>query len=127
MGGVKAAQRRSPRRAARARRAAPLAVIVALSVAGFVLATQVVGADRHRAAQRGADIAAQQIRGALERARTFAVGLGNALEGEPAPSGRRFAALEGSATATVGLTTALWVEQVAARDRAPTSAGSMAA
>ena len=33
------------------------------------------------------------------------------------PDGRRFAALEGSATAAVGLTTALWVEQVEARDR----------
>ena len=57
------------------------------------------------------------MRGALERARTFAVGLGNALEGERTPNGRRFAALEGSATATVGLTAALWVERVAARER----------
>jgi hypothetical protein len=54
---------------------------------------------------------------ALERARTFAIGLGNALEGERTPNGRRFAALEGSATATVGLTAALWVERVPARDR----------
>ena len=81
------------------------------------MTARAVDADRDRAAQRRADLAAQQVRGALERARTFAVGLGNALEGERTPNGRRFAALEGSATATVGLTAALWVERVAARDR----------
>ena len=81
------------------------------------MTARAVDADRDRAAQRRADLAAQQVRGALEGARTFAVGLGNALEGERTPNGRRFAALEGSATATVGLTAALWVERVAARDR----------
>jgi PAS domain S-box-containing protein len=100
-----------------ARLATPVFVVVLLSGAGLVLTTQAVNADRHRAAQRRADVDAQLVRGALERARTFAVGLGNALEGEHTPSGRRFAALEGSATATVGLTAALWVERVAARDR----------
>jgi PAS domain S-box-containing protein len=92
-------------------------VVVLLSAAGYVLTTHAVDADRDRAAQRRADLDAQHVRGALERARTFAVGLGNALEGERRPTGRRFAALEGSATATVGLTTALWVERVAPGDR----------
>jgi PAS domain S-box-containing protein len=97
--------------------ATPVAVVALLSVAGVVVTTNAVDADRDHAAQRRADLATQQVRGALERARTFAVGLGNALEGERTPNGRRFAALEGSATATVGLTAALWVERVAARDR----------
>ncbi|MGZ8458236.1 MAG: PAS domain S-box protein, partial [Gemmatirosa sp.] len=92
-------------------------VVVLLSGAGFVLTAHAVEADRDRAAQRSADLAAQQVRGALERARTFAVGLDNALEGERRPNGRRFAALEGSATATVGLTDALWIERVVASDR----------
>ncbi|MGZ8650143.1 MAG: hypothetical protein ACXW08_16180, partial [Solirubrobacteraceae bacterium] len=95
----------------------PVVVVLLLCGAGFALATHAVDADRHRAAQRGADLGAQQVRAALERARTFAIGLGNALEGEHTPNGRRFAALEGSATATVGLTAALWVERVTARDR----------
>src|SRR5689334_6432052 len=61
---------------------------------------------------------AEQVRGALQRASTYAVGLGSALEGERVPDGARFAALEGSASATAGLTTALWIEYVPARARA---------
>jgi PAS domain S-box-containing protein len=114
---MKTARSRGQRFAGTARLAAPVVVVALLSVAGVVLTTHAVHADRDRAAQRRADLAAQQVRGALERARTFAVGLGSALEGERTPNGRRFAALEGSATATVGLTAALWVEPIAARDR----------
>jgi PAS domain S-box-containing protein len=114
---VKTARSRRHRFAGSARLAAPVAVVVLFSGAGFVLTAHAVEADRDRAAQRRADLAAQEVRGALERARTFAVGLGNALEGERRPNGRRFAALEGSATATVGLTAALWVERIAAGDR----------
>jgi PAS domain S-box-containing protein len=60
---------------------------------------------------------ALEVRGQLERARAFAVGLGNALAGERVPNGRRFAALEGSATTTLGLTGAMWVEPVSHRAR----------
>src|SRR4029079_19478167 len=115
---VKMAQRGSPRRRAWPRRAAPLGVIAVLSLAGGAATTRAVDADRHRAAQHRADIDAQEIRNALERARTFVVGFGNALEGEPRPNPRRSAALDASAAPTVGLPTALWVEQVAGRDRA---------
>ena len=111
------AQRGWLRRAIPARVATPLAVVAALSVGGGVATTRAVDADRDRAAQRRAELTGQQVRAALDRARTFAVGLGTALKGEPVPNGRRFAALEGSATAAVGLTTALWIEQVEARDR----------
>jgi PAS domain S-box-containing protein len=114
---VKTARRGRHHLAGSARLATPVVVVVLLSGAGFLLTTHAVEADRDRAAQRRADVGAQRVRGALERARTFAIGLGNALEGERAPNGRRFAALEGSATATVGLTAALWVERVTARDR----------
>ena len=111
------AQRGWLRRAIPARVATPLAVVAVLSVGGGVATTRAVDADRDRAAQRRADLTGQQVRAALDRARTFAVGLGSALKEEPVPDGRRFAALEGSATAAVGLTTALWIEQVEARDR----------
>jgi PAS domain S-box-containing protein len=84
---------------------------------GGVATRHAVDADRHRAAQRRADLAAHEVRSALDRARSFAVGLGSALKGEPVPAADRFAELEGSATGTVGLTTALWAEQVAARNR----------
>jgi PAS domain S-box-containing protein len=88
-----------------------------LSVAGFLLTTHSVDADRHAAAHRRAEVDALQVRGLLERARAFAVGLSNALQGEPVPKRGRFAALEGSATTTVGLTTAMWIERVPARGR----------
>ena len=110
-------RRRGLRFAGSARLATPIVVVALLSATGYVLTTHGVNADRDRAAQRRADLDAQQVRGALERARAFAVGLGNALEGERAADGRRFAELVGSATATVGLTAALWVERVTARDR----------
>jgi PAS domain S-box-containing protein len=100
------------------RKAAPLLLVLALSITGVVLSKHAVDADRRRAAVDRAAVDANQVRSALERARAFAVGLANALEGDPAPSGRRFAALEGSATAAVGLPTALWVEAVAGRERA---------
>jgi PAS domain S-box-containing protein len=111
------AQRRSYRWAAWARRAAPLAVIVGIAVVGGVATTRAVDSDRHRAAQRRVALATRDLRAALDRVRGFAVGLGSALKGEPVRSGQRFTELVGSATGTVGLTTALWVEQVPARGR----------
>jgi PAS domain S-box-containing protein len=111
------AQTRSYRWPAWARRAAPLAIILAIGVAGGVAAARAVDTDRDRDAQRRAELTAREARSALDRIRSFAVGLGGALKGEPVPSGRRFAELVGSATSTVGLTTALWVEHVPARQR----------
>ena len=79
------AQRGRFRRASSARIAAPLAVVAVLSVVGGVATTRAVDTDRHRAAERRAELTAQQVRSALERARTFAVGLGSALDDEPVP------------------------------------------
>jgi PAS domain S-box-containing protein len=86
-------------------------------VAGFVVTTRTVGDERRDAAHRRAEVQTLEVQGQLERARAFAVGLGNALEGERVPDGRRFAALEGSATTTVGLTAAMWVERASHRAR----------
>ncbi len=94
-----------------------LLVVVLLSVIGFVVTTHAVDADRHAAAARQAATDAEQIRGLLERAGTFAVGLANALQGERAPDGRRFQALVGGATTSVGLADAMWVENVTAHGR----------
>jgi PAS domain S-box-containing protein len=81
-------------------------------VAGFLLTTRAVGDERGNAAHRRAEVQALEVQGQLERGRAFAIGLGNALEGERVPDGRRFAALEGSAATTAGLTAAMWVERV---------------
>jgi PAS domain S-box-containing protein len=104
---------RSPRSA---RLAVPLLVVV-LCVAGFVITMRAVGEERGNASRRRAGVQALEVRGQLERVRSFAIGLGNALEGERVPDGRRFAALQGSATTTVGLTAAIWVERVTRRAR----------
>jgi PAS domain S-box-containing protein len=99
-----------------ARLAVPVLVVL-LSVAGFVVTMQAVSDERGNAAHRSAEVQALDVQGQLERARAFAVGLGNALEGELVPNGERFAALAGSATTTVGLTAAMWVERVSDRAR----------
>jgi len=99
-----------------ARVAVPLLVVL-LSMAGFVVTTRAVDDERANTARRTAEVQALEIRGQLERARAFAIGLGNALVGEAAPTARRFAALQGSAATTVGLTTAMWVERVPNRTR----------
>jgi PAS domain S-box-containing protein len=114
---VEAAPHRWLRSTGFARVAVPLLVVL-LSLVGFVGTTHSVDAERGAAAHRRAHVEALQVDGLLEQARAFAVGLGNALAGEPVPDGKRFAALEGSATTTVGLTCAMWVERVTARGRA---------
>jgi PAS domain S-box-containing protein len=96
--------------------AVPLLVVL-FSVAGFLVSKRAVDAERGNVAHQRAEVQALQAQGQLERARAFAVGLGNALAGEPVPDGSRFAALEGSATTTVGLTGAMWVERVTAAGR----------
>jgi PAS domain S-box-containing protein len=99
-----------------ARIAVPLLVVL-LSATGFVVNTRAVGDERANAAHRRAGVQALEIQGQLQRARAFAIGLGNALEGERVPGGRRFAALQGSAATTAGLTAAMWVERVTRRTR----------
>src|SRR3954469_18492171 len=93
------------------------ALILVLSVAGYVLTTSTVRRDRDHAAAERAAVESVRTEAVLERARAYLVSLGGALAGEPAPSARRFAQLQGSAAGTVGLTGALWVERVPAAGR----------
>ncbi|HWE09125.1 MAG TPA: PAS domain-containing sensor histidine kinase [Solirubrobacteraceae bacterium] len=99
-----------------ARVAVPLLVVL-LSVAGFVVTMRAVDSERGNAMHQRAEVRALEVQGQLERARAFTVGLANALEGELVPDGGRFAALAGSATTTVGLTAAMWVERVSQQAR----------
>ncbi|WP_121254986.1 PAS domain-containing sensor histidine kinase [Solirubrobacter pauli] len=104
--------RRERRRSFLSPGVAVLVLVIVLSVAGWAATTHVVRDDRRQAAQRRADDHALEVRNVLQRVRAFAVGLGNALQGERVTGSQRFAALVGSATTTVGLTTAMWVERV---------------
>src|SRR5690348_16416407 len=96
--------------------AVPLIVLL-LSVAGFVITTRLVDADRSAAAHRSAESSAAQVRGLLQQAQTFSTGLASALEGEPVRTAGRFKALAGSAATAVGLTQAMWVEPVTGHGR----------
>src|SRR4051812_5232729 len=95
------------RSTASARVLAPLVVIL-LSVAGFLVTTRAVSDERRNAAHRRADLQAHEVQGQLERARAFAIGLANALEGERTPSARRFTALAGRGPAAHRLTPPPW-------------------
>jgi PAS domain S-box-containing protein len=103
--------------AARYRPAAIVLLVVALCVGGFLLTTHAVNTERRATARSQAQDASQQTRSMLERAGTYATGLSNALAGEPTPNARRFDDLVGSATATVALPDAMWVERVPAGGR----------
>ena len=96
---------------------AVLLFVLLLSVAGFVVTTRLVNADRSAAAHRSAESDAVQVRGLLQQALTFSTGLASALEGEPGRNAGRFKALEGSAAIAVGLTQAMWVEPVTSSGR----------
>jgi PAS domain S-box-containing protein len=91
--------------------------VLLLSVVGFVVTTSLVDADRSAAADRSAESDAAQVLGLLQRAETFSTGLASVLGGEPVRNAGRFAALEGSAATTVGLTQAMWVEPVTSTGR----------
>ncbi len=106
---------RSPRTAAPAGVAVSLFVLL-LSVAGFVVTTRLVDADRSAAAHRSADSDAAQVLVLLQQAGAFSTGLASALEGEPVRNADRFKALAESA-ATIGLTQAMWVEPVTSSGR----------
>jgi PAS domain S-box-containing protein len=105
------------RLASPARLALPV-LIVLTGVAGYLVVTATVRADRKDAAERRARIESVRADGVLGRARAYVAGLGTALAGEPRPGQRRFAQLVGSTASGIGLVDALWVETVPDADRA---------
>ena len=116
MHGVKRVWRRWLHTVATAGVAVSLFVLL-LSVVGFVVTTRLVDDDRSAAAHQSADSDAEQVLGLLQQAASFSNGLAIVLKGEPVRNAGRFAALEGSAATTVGLTQAMWVEQVTSSGR----------
>ena len=116
MHGVRGIRSRGLHTVAWARVAVPIFILV-LSVAGFVVTTRLVNADRSSAAHRAAESDAAQVRGLLQQAQTFSSGLAIALAGESVRNAGRFKALEGSAATAVGLTQAMWVEPVTSSGR----------
>ena len=102
------------------------ALIVVLGVAGYLVTSETIQRDQDAAASRRAELVSVRTQGLLARARAYVVGLGNALAGEPAPSQRRFAQLEGSTVGSVGLVDAIWVRRVGSRLVATYTSGTRA-
>jgi PAS domain S-box-containing protein len=98
------------------RLAVPLLVLT-LSFVGFLVTEHAVDADRHAAVTRLAGRAAQQTRVLLERAAAFEVAVADTLAGERRADSGRFTAVAGSSATTVGLTGAMWLEDVTAQER----------
>ena len=102
-----------PRPAAQMRLAL-IALIATFSVGGYLVTSATVKDDRKAAATRHAEIETVRLQALLDRARAYAVGLGNVLEDEPSASQRRFVELAGSTAGSAGLVDALWVRRAGA-------------
>ena len=98
-------------------RLALIALIATFSVGGFLVTGATVQHDRKAAATRHAEIETVRLRALLDRARAYAVGLGNVLEDEPSASQRRFVELAGSTAGSAGLVDALWIQRAAGSER----------
>src|SRR2546421_5006204 len=92
-------------------RLALIALIVLLSVGGYLITSATIRGDRHAAAMRHAEIETVRLQALLDRARAYVVGLGNVLGHEQAAGQRRFAELAGSTAGSAGLVDALWVQK----------------
>jgi PAS domain S-box-containing protein len=94
------------------------ALIVLLSVVGFLVANATIRGDRDAAAERRSQLQSVRVQSLLGRARAYVAGLGNVLASEPVPAQRRFAQLVADTTGGVGLVDALWVQNVGGMERA---------
>jgi PAS domain S-box-containing protein len=99
-------------------RPALFAVIVLLSVSGYLITSRTIDSDRRSAAERTAQVTSVRTQGVLGRARAAVVALGSALAAEPGAEQPRFAQLANSTAGTVGLVDSMWVQHVAGSERA---------
>ena len=94
-----------------------LAVVVLLSVSGYLVTSRTVDGDRQSAAERSALVTSVRTQGVLGRLRAAVVALGGALADEPRPEQRRFAQVANSTAGSVGLVDTMWVQSVAGSER----------
>jgi GAF domain-containing protein len=94
------------------------ALIVVMSVGGYIGAHRIVQSDRDAETARRVQVENLRAQAALGDARAYVAGFGNLLEGELRAGQRRFARLAGGAAGGVGLIDALWVQQVPRAARA---------
>jgi PAS domain S-box-containing protein len=94
------------------------ALIVVLSVVGYLVANATVRGDRDAAAERRSQLESVRTQSLLARARAYVASLGTVLASEPVTGQRRFAQLVAGTAGSVGLIDALWVQRVAGAERA---------
>jgi PAS domain S-box-containing protein len=99
----------------RARQIAPVALVVVLTVAGFVGARALVERDARRDSEHRADVAAAQIRGRLDQGASLAESLRRYMVGA---AGDAFSTTASRWLSSAGFPAAAWVEQIADDDRA---------
>jgi PAS domain S-box-containing protein len=101
------------------RRIALLALVLALTVAGFLGARLLGERDARRESERQAEVAAVQIRGRVVDAASLAASLGRyvASVGETGVTNEEFASNAANWLGPAGLPAAGWVEEVEAADR----------
>jgi CHASE1-domain containing sensor protein len=102
------------------RRLAPVALVLALTVAGFLVASLLGERDARRDSEHQAEVAAAQIRGRVADAASLAASLGRYLasvEGTGVTN-EEFASTASRWLGPAGFPAAGWVEEVGAADRA---------
>jgi PAS domain S-box-containing protein len=98
-------------------RSALFAVVVLLSVSGYLVTSRTIDGDRRSAAERSAQVTSVRTQGVLGRARAAVAALGSALAGEHSPEQPRFAQLANSTAGSAGLVDTMWVQNVAGSER----------
>ncbi|MBV8219200.1 MAG: PAS domain S-box protein [Solirubrobacterales bacterium] len=86
------------------------AVVLTLSVGGFLLAQAIVRHDQRAAALRRAADDRVRAEILLERAKNYLIGLSELLAGEPSADQQRFVFLAGTTITSFDLVDALWIE-----------------
>jgi PAS domain S-box-containing protein len=102
------------------RRIAPVALVLALTVAGFLVANLLGKRDARRDSEHRAELAAAQIRGRIADAASLAASLGRYIAGVEGTgvTNEEFASTASRWLSPAGFPAAGWVEEVSAADRA---------
>jgi PAS domain S-box-containing protein len=100
------------------RQIAPVALVLALTIAGFVGARELGEHDASRATTHRADIAATQIHGRVNQSADLMESLRRFMVGHVDVTNAQFSDLGSSILSAVGLAAAAWAEPVSATERA---------
>ncbi|MDX6593957.1 MAG: hypothetical protein QOJ13_3153 [Gaiellales bacterium] len=92
-----------------------LALIVVLSVGGYLLTSRTIRSDREADASRRAEVVGVRTQGSLGRARAYSAGMGKALASEPMADQQVFAQVADRWGAAAGLADALWMQRRGSR------------